>query len=415
MTEEAESLLAELMDFGGPHPNPYPIYHRLREIDPMFRSERLNARVVTGYREVLEVHTNRALGQGRNAISARSDPRFERSTYLSFLPRMTPWIDPPEHTRLRAIFGPAFTPRRMNAVAGYVQGLVDRFLAEAEQDAEPDLVARLAVRLPVSTICHLLGLPEELHVRGLRWAQSMAEAILSVGAVSDELLATVDDSVAEGLEYLSDELAARRREPRDDLLSALAAAESDGQRLTDAEAVALAYQLFIAAAETTVGSIGLGLVALLRQPDQLRLLRETPALDGAAVEEILRYDAPTQMNLRRFAHEATEIGGVPIEEGEALLPVNAAANRDPREVADPDRFDITRRSAPLMTFGRGIHSCVGAPLARLQIRIAIGTVIRRFPDLAFAREPVLRGSPGLRAVAELPVVLGARDGGAGCV
>jgi cytochrome P450 len=405
LVQEGEALIAELMDYGGPHPDPYPIYRRLREIDPMFRSERLGLRVVTGHQEVLELHTNRSLGLARNADVARADPRFRHSSYFQFLPRMTPWIDPPQHTRLRQLFAPAFTPRRINALEGYVQDYVDRLLDEAEQRETPDLIGDFAVRLPVATISHLLGLPEEVHEAGLRWAQSMAEAILSVEGIDDELLAVVDASVSEGAAYLAEQIAERRVRPREDLLSALIAADNKGDRLSEQETVSLAFQLFIAAAETTVGSTGLGLRALLDNPDQLALLRRSPELDARAVEEILRYDAPTQMNLRRYVLEDTEINGLAVAAGEVLLPVNAAANRDPAQSPDPDVFDVTRSGSQIMSFGRGIHSCVGAPLARLQIRIAVGTVIRRYPKLAYAAPPTLRGSAGLRGLAAFPVRL----------
>jgi cytochrome P450 len=404
--EEGESLIAEIVHWGGPHPDPYPIYRRLREIAPVFRSERLGQWVVTGYPEVVDLHVkHREYGVGVNANLARNEPRYERSSYFQFIPRMTPWIDPPQHTRLRNLFAPAFTPRRINVMQEFIRTRVDELIDDMEASGSPDFIREVAIKLPIASICHLLGLPGEAERIGIKWAQSMAEAILSVRAVDESVLAIANESVSEGSSYLGDALNARRADPKEDLLTALVQAENDGDRLSEDEATAISYQLFIAASETTVGLLGLGLAALLENPEQLEKLRRSPELDGPAIEELLRFSAPTQMNMRRHAYADTELGGFAIKAGDVLMPFNAAANRDPAVFADPDSLDIARQGPPHMSFGRGIHMCVGAPLARLQSKIAIRAMIERYPQLSLAAEPVLRGAPGLRGVAELRLSL----------
>lgn len=405
VSTEAEEILAELVE-QGPHPDPYPLYDRLREIGPVLYSERLGKWYVTGFDAVAETHLkHEVLGQG-DRPAPMLDPRYDDSVYLRFLPRMTPWIDQPRHTRLRNLFGPAFTPRRIRDMEESIQRRVDTLLDTAEaKGGTVDFVKDVAEYIPISTICDLLGLPEAVKGIGLEWAQEMADLILvPLGVLDEDGLARGDRVIAQSTAYFEEVIAEREANPGDDLLSAFVQAEKDGDRMTSEEMVSLAFQLFIAASDTSVTTMSMGLLWLLRNPDQLARLREDPALDRPAVDEYLRYDAPVQVNLSRLALADCEIGGVAIPKGDLVNPVIGAANRDPARFEDPHRFDVGRRPQHL-SFGRGIHTCVGAPLARLQVGIAVGTVVRRYPDLAFADEPVLRGSAGLRALETLPVAL----------
>ena len=404
VSTEAEDILAELVE-QGPHPDPYPLYDRLRAISPVIYSERLGKWYVTGFDTVAEVHQkHQALAQGETP-APMLDPRYHDSVYLQFLPRMTPWIDQPRHTRLRNLFGPAFTPRRISNMEASIQRRVDTLLDAAERKDQVDFVRDVAESVPISTICDLLGLPEEIKGIGLEWAQEMADLILvPLGVLDEDGLARGDRVIAQSTAYFEEVIADREANPGDDLLSAFVQAEKDGDRMTSEEMVSLAFQLFIAASDTSVTTMSVGLQWLLRNPDQLALLRGDPSLDRPAVDEYLRYDPPVQVNLSRLAVADCEIGGVAIPKGDLVNPVIGAANRDPASFEDPHRFDITRRPQHL-AFGRGIHTCVGAPLARLQVGIAVGTTVRRYPDLAFAGEPLLRGSAGLRALESLPVSL----------
>lgn len=403
-SREVEEIIAELI-VRGPHPDAYALYDRLRAISPVAYSEDNGKWYVTGFDEVAEVHTkHQALGQG-TVPAPKRDPRYNESPYLQFLPRMTPWIDQPEHTRLRKLFAPAFSARRINSLADSIRVRVNSLLDASEKGPRPDLVADVAAKVPISTICDLLGLPERIKGIGLEWAQAMAELILvPLNTLSDTELARGNEVISQASAYFDEVIAERRRDPRDDLLSAFVRAEEDGDRMTTEEMVSLAFQLFIAASETSVGTMSMGLLWLLRNPDQLALLREKPELGKAAVEEYLRYDAPVQINLARIALEDVTVGGVPIPKSAVVSPVLGAANRDSRKFADPHRFDITRNPQHL-SFGRGIHLCVGAPLARLQVSIAVETIINRYPRLELDGEPDLRGSAGLRALANLPVKL----------
>ncbi|GAB3348049.1 cytochrome P450 [Amycolatopsis echigonensis] len=403
-SHEAEEIIAELIA-RGPHPDPYTLYDRLRAISPVIYSENVGKWYVTGFDEVAEVHTKHAqLGQGKTP-APKLDPRYHDSSYLQFLPRMTPWIDQPEHTRLRKLFAPAFSARRINSLSESIAARVHSLLDAAEKKPKPDLVSDVAEQLPIATICNLLGLPDRIRGIGLEWAQEMADLILvPLASLSDSELARGNKVISEASAYFEEVIAERRRAPGDDLLSAFVRAEDGGDRMTTDEMVSLAFQLFIAASETSVGTLSMGTLWLLRNPDQLALLRAQPELGKAAVEEYLRYEAPVQINLSRVALEDVTIGGVAIPKGASVSPVLGAANRDGRQFPDPHRFDITRAPQHL-SFGRGIHLCIGAPLARLQVSIAVGIFVTRYPGLELDGEPTLRGSAGLRALKTLPVKL----------
>jgi cytochrome P450 len=315
--------------------------------------------------------------------------------------------DPPDHIRLRALVSKAFTPRVVETLRPRVQAITDRLLYRVAGAGRMDVIEDLAYPLPVTVISELLGVPvgDNDLVKG--WSRDVARAL-------DAIALPVGPDVIERGRHASDEMTAyfrslleeRRRRPGPDLLSGLVEAEEAGDRLTEMELLATCILLYVAGHETTVNLIGNGVLALLRHPAEWRRLRDGPALLPGAVEELLRYDGPVQRTGRMAARDA-EISGVAIPAGTLVLGLVGAANRDPAQFVEPDRLDVTRDEPRHLAFGSGIHYCLGAPLARLEAQVAIGTVLRRFPGLALDVErPAWRPSSTLRGLEALPVALG---------
>jgi cytochrome P450 len=317
-------------------------------------------------------------------------------------------LDPPDHTRLRRLVQQVFTPRMVEQLAPLVQGMVDDALAAVvARGGEMDVIADLAFPLPFRVITAMLGMPEseEAQMRELAHTITLSlEPLLALQYV-DEIVAASDQII----EHVVDAIAWKREHPADDLLSALIAAEADGDRLTSAELLDQVILLYIAGHETTVNLIGNGAYALLRNRAQLERWRDDPSLDANAIDELLRYDAPVQFS-RRVTTAPLEFGDQTIEPGVFVLTCLASANRDAAKWGDnAHELDITRTGAAQhLAFGSGIHHCLGASLARLEGRIALGTLIRRFPALELATEtPAWNGRLVLRGLDRLPVTLGA--------
>ncbi len=302
-------------------------------------------------------------------------------------------LDPPDHTRLRKLVGQAFTARRVAALRPAVQRVADGLIDVVEADRSAELIAAYAVPLSATVLCDLLGVPEQGRgpVRG--WITALADGG-DAGAVA-------------GLSgYLRDVIAAKRGERGDDLLTALVRARDEQGGLTGDELVSLAFLLLGAGYENSVNLVGNGVVVLLRHPEQLRAARRTPAALDQAVEELLRFDPPAPVAIRRFPTEDVTIGGVTIPAGAPVLLSLAEANRDPARFRDADRLDIRRPDNGHLSFGYGIHFCLGAPLARVQAVVGIGTLLRRLPGLALAvpaEELRWRPSFRVRGLVELPV------------
>jgi cytochrome P450 len=309
--------------------------------------------------------------------------------------------DPPDHTRLRALVQKAFTPRMIDQlrprIVTVVAELLDRM---AERQGPVDLIAEFAYPLPVVVIAELLGVPAEDRVKFQEWSALLAASVDPL--ISSELMDRVTWAREALHAYLREIIAERRQQPRSDLISALVAVEERGDVLSEPELVVMCTLLLVAGHETTVNLIGNGVLALLRHPDQLERLRADPSLIGSAVEELLRFDAPVQLT-GRIAVEPVQIEGQTIEPGQWILPLLGGANHDPAQFAEPERLDLGRNPNPHVAFGRGIHFCLGAPLARLEGQIAIGALVRRFRTLALAGEPVRRDQITLRGLKSLPV------------
>jgi hypothetical protein len=313
-------------------------------------------------------------------------------------------LDPPDHTRIRRLVTGAFTPRAVAGLEPLIRELTQRLLSQADAAAGFDLIDTLAFPLPIAVICHLLGVPAEDQDKFRRWGHGVA-ATLDPQTARDVERATLSDQLAL-TGYLRDLVAKRRADPDDSILSALIAAEEDGDRLSSAEVVSTALLLLVAGFETTVNLIGNGTVALLGEPEQWSLLREDPALVPGAVEEMLRYDSPVQMT-SRIATEDVELDGAVIARGVPVIVAIGGANRDPALFAEPARFIASRPDAARhLSFSLGIHHCLGAALARLEGRIAIEELTRCYPRLTLAGPLVRRPMLVLRGFETVPVRAG---------
>jgi len=387
--------------------DPYPAYALLREQSPVHKTRLPNgveAYLVTRYEDAKALLADARLSKnaavsypgwqpGRTGI-----PGEHRSGIAAHLLN----LDPPDHTRLRRLVSKAFTPRRVADFEPRVVEIADRLL-DAFGPEPVDLVRAYAFPLPVIVICEMLGVPPEDQPIFHEWANGMIDRSGPRGGVGR--------SVKRVRGYLKDLIHKKRlalpADPAtDDLLSALIRASDQGEHLTEEEAAAMAFILLFAGFETTSGLIGNGTLALLTHQQQLAKLKADPGLLGSAVEELLRYDGPVEFGTWRFTTEPIVVGGVRIAAGEPVLAVLAAADRDPSRFTDPDTLDLSRDEGGNLALGHGIHFCLGAPLARLEGRIAFSRLFTRFPDLTLAVPPErLRWSSGLimRNLHELPV------------
>ena len=391
------------------HTDPYPLYRQLREEDPVHWSEPMEAWVLTRYDDVVGVlksprfsadrkRARNRFAQLASAMQEDVGPLGRATTMLS--------ADPPEHTRLRGLVSKAFTMRMVEAMRPHIQEITDDLLDAVGSSSSFDLIQDLAYPLPVIVIAEMLGVPPEDRDEFKRWSDDLA-ATLGGPFVAPDVLERARTSAQEMADYFRGVIAERRREPREDLLSGLIAAEERGEVLSEDELLATCMLLLAAGNETTTNLIGNGMVALLRHPDQLRKLQQDFSLIEPAVEEFLRYDGPVT-STARVAMEELEIGGKAIEEGRLVLTVLAAANHDPAQFSNPDELDITRQDNRHVAFGFGTHFCLGAPLARVEAQIAFTALLRRWPKLQLASAEVEWGpSFILRGPKSLPIVVGA--------
>jgi cytochrome P450 len=319
--------------------------------------------------------------------AALSDPRLSKDTAYSAVPVNAELffggtmlgMDPPDHTRMRGLVAKAFTTRRVERLRPRVQEIADGLLDGIAARGEADLIEDFAVPLPIQVICELLGVPARDRARFREWT-----AVLTVPALTAEARERRREAARAFNGYLLDVIAERRARPEDDLVSALITARDGDAALTEAQMLGTVALLLIAGHETTVNLIGNGVLALLRAPGQLELLRARPDLLPSAVEELLRFDGPVERASQRIALEDMEIAGTAIPKGAWVHVSLGAADRDPAVFESPDRLEVTRAPQGHVAFGHGPHFCLGAPLARLEGRIAIGGLLDRFPELALA-------------------------------
>lgn len=306
--------------------------------------------------------------------------------------------DAPDHTRLRALVSKAFTNRQIQSLAPRIQQIADVLIDGFEMDGEADLIERYAFPLPIIVICELLGIPAKDRDKFRRWSHAF------LGITDDEF--SYMPSLTEFVRYIGQTIADRRDKTKEDLISGLVHAEENGQQLTEQELYSMIALLIVAGHETTVNLIGNGMAALLQYSDQKALLRRDPALIESAVEEFLRYEGPVEMATERYAAEDVQIGETLIRRGTAVIIILAAVNRDPAAFKQPSALDITREANKHLGFGYGVHYCLGAPLARLEAKIAFNTLLKRLPDIQLAvpvSKLVYNSSSIVRGVKQLPV------------
>jgi cytochrome P450 len=350
--------------------NPYPLYAVARRTAPVIRAPRRGPWMLFDYECV-----KRALTDHAAFSSDVSKAGFGTLGWFIF-------SDPPRHTKLRALVSRAFTSRSVAALEPRIGALAYRLLDDVAARGELDLVSEFSVPLPLMVIAEMLGVPAWEWPRFRRWSDAIMGLIhaLRPGPRAQAAGAAYREAHVEMERFLALEIAARRIEPRDDLLTRLVEAEVDDERLSDAEALSFFELLLLAGHETTTNLIDNAVLALLEHPAQLERLRADPALLSSAIEEVLRYRSPVQVAFRA-TRESVELRGRRIPANQLVLAMIGAANRDPRHFADPHRFDIARAPNPHVAFGHGIHFCIGAPLTRLEARIALPALLERQPDL----------------------------------
>ncbi|WP_202638651.1 cytochrome P450 family protein [Bailinhaonella thermotolerans] len=396
--------------------DPFPVYSMMRKEAPVCRvvtPEGFEIWMITRYEDVRQ-----ALTDPRLANATEHAPEWLRSLGLvgegdASLGRHLLTVDPPEHTRLRRLVSKAFTRGRMEALRPRVQRITDELLDAMAAGEEADLIESFAFPLPITVICELLGVPGEDQDDFRGWSRTILTAAFTPEGMAER--AGAGRSMAR---YVAGLIARRRPEvdpavppgEQPDLISGLILASEDRDTLSESELKAMIRLLLIAGHETTVNLIGNGMVSLFRHPDQLRLLRERPELLPGAIEELLRYDGPVDRGMFRYTTEDVEIGGQRIPKGSAVVGLLGSADRDPARYADADVLDITREDTGHLAFGHGAHFCLGAPLARVEGQVAIGSLLARFPDISLACDPSeLRWHSGgfgvVRGVEALPVRL----------
>ena len=389
--------------------DPYPLFHRLRREDPVHWCEPMRGWLVTRHDDVMAGFRDPRLSSDRISLNMNAMEEPLRTQMCPLGNHVSNWLgftDPPKHTRMRGLIMKVFTPRLAEQMGPRVEAIVTGLLDRALPKGEMDFMAEVAFPLPASVICEILGIPMDYQDRFRRWAEDMLLFAGAVGPSIAQVAAPAHASYVELTGYFRDLTRERRRAPRADLLSALAAVEDEEGGLSEAELMGLSVFLFIAGHETTVSLLGNGLLALLRHPGELARLRRDPALFATAVEEFLRYESPIQI-ATRLPVEDVELRGKTIRKGQTVVLMLGAANRDPERFAKPDLLDVGRTENKHTAFGWGSHFCLGAPLARIEARIALQLMLERAPRIALAGEPPQwREDNNLRALRDLRIKVG---------
>lgn len=382
--------------------NPYPLCHRLRSEDPVHWDPYLHAWVVTRYADVLTVFQH---------FSAQRTPTPEQLTALGLaslaplaqvMVRQMLFLDPPAHARVRGLASQAFTPRRVERLRSHIQDITRSLLDAVQDKGQMEVIADLARPLPAIVTAELLGVPISDWRQLTAWSADFAQ-VLGNFQHNPERAPQVLRSLGEMTAYFQAAVAQQRVHPREGLIGALLTAEVDGDRLSEEEVVANTIVTMVGGQETTTNLIGNSILTLLRHPEELERLREDLALLPPAVEELLRYESPSQ-HTARLAPEDVVLGGKLIGKRQAVIAVMGAANRDPERFAEPDRLDLGRQDNRHVAFAWAAHFCFGAPLARIEGQVALEAVLRRMPRLRLAGGPLQwRENLGLRGLTALPV------------
>jgi cytochrome P450 len=384
--------------------NPYPLYRLLRERHPVSLTPDGVWRL-TRYDDCLRTLRIASAGMRRTDGTL---PGENLETALQERGQFMLLTDPPKHTRLRKLVSRAFTPRAIAAWRPRIEAVTDALLDRAEARGEMDLIADLALPVPATLICEMLGVPVGDRDTFTEWTADVTHGLaLRRGNAPPAIVERVAKARTGLAGYFNKLIQERRGQEGDDLLSALIAAEEEGDRLSSEELLVQSIGLLVAGFETTIGLIANGLTTLIRHPDEISRLRAEPQLIESAVEECLRYSGPITWTVR-ILHEPAEFGGYQLDVNEEVMVGLAAANRDPEHFADPERFDIARYAAcpappPHLSFGGGAHLCLGAHLARLESQIAIGRLVERFTDLELVESKTSWGRSLFRVPARVPV------------
>ncbi len=382
--------------------NPYPLYHQLRSEDPVHWDPFLHAWVATRYADVIYVFQR---------FSANRTPTPEQLTALG-LSALTPlaqvmvlqmlFLDPPAHTRVRSLASKAFTARRVEVLRSHIQDITDSLLDAVQDKGRMDVIADLAYPLPAMVTAEMLGVPTSDWKQLTGWSADFAQ-VLGNFQHNPDRASRVIRSLEEMSAYFRAAIREQRKHPREGLINALLTAEIDGDHLSEEEVVANTIVTMVGGQETTTNLIGNGILTLLRHPDQLEKLKEDLSLIPSAVEELLRYESPSQ-HTARLAPDDVMLGGKLIRKRQAIIAVMGAANRDPERFPDPDRLDICRQDNRHVAFAWAGHFCFGAPLARIEGQTAFATLLRRMPDIKLEPGPIIwRENLGLRGLTALPV------------
>lgn len=386
--------------------NPRPLYARLRQESPLVRVEDegqgFSFWLVTRYKDVVELMRDPRLAKSGARLSEQARQRFFPLGNEALAYHMLN-ADPPDHTRLRTLVSQAFTPGRVEALRPRIRALASELLSAALAQGQVDFMEAFAFPLPATVIAELLGVPAEDMGQFRAWTSALFTS------PKDGNREPMVAAGASFLQYFLTLLERRRRQPGEDLVSALLAVEEQGDRLNEQELLAMLFLLLVAGHETTVNLLGGGLLALLQHPEQLQRLREDRGLIASAVEELLRYTSPVETTTARFTLEETELFGQRVPAEEMVLAGLLAANHDPQLFPEPERLDVGRTPNRHVAFGFGAHYCLGAPLARLEASVALELLLERVPHLRLATGPdklTWRHSLLVRGLEQLPVELG---------
>jgi pimeloyl-[acyl-carrier protein] synthase len=385
--------------------DPYPLYRQLREHDPVAWDPFLHAWVVTNYAGVLTVLHKFSADRTPTPDQLAAMGMKSLEPVAEVMVRQMLFMDAPAHTRLRGLCSSAFTSRRVDHLRPHIQEIADDLINRVQPQGRMDVIADFAAPLPAIVTAELLGVPTSDHQQLKSWSADFAEMLGNFQHNPDRV-SRVLRTVEEMTRYFRAAIREQERRPRHGLIQLLLDASEGGSHLSEDEVIANVIVTMVGGQETTTNLIGNGLLTLIRNPAALVRLRDDPSIIEPAVEELLRYESPSQ-HTARLAPEDLVIGGKQIKKREAVMAMMAAANRDPDRFPDPDRLDLARKDNRHVAFGWAAHFCFGAPLARIEGQVAFATLLRRLPDLALLPEPLVwRQNLGLRGLSALPVAFG---------
>jgi hypothetical protein len=382
--------------------NPYPLYHKLRSEDPVHWDRFLQTWVVTRYDDVITVLSSFSADRTPTPEQLSGMGLSALNPIATVMVKQMLFMDAPAHTRLRGLASVAFTPQRVAALRSHIQDIAESLIDKVQDRGQMDIIADFAAPLPAIVTAEMLGVPTEDHVNLKKWSADFAEMLGNFQHNPDRVsrvLASTNNLVT----YFQESIQGMRKHPKEGLIHSFMTAEVDGDRLSEEEIVANCIVTMVGGQETTTNLIGSGLFTLIRNREQLQKLTDSRDLIPSAVEELLRYESPSQ-HTGRIARDDVDLGGKKIRKGQAVMAIMAAANRDPERFPDPDRLILDRKDNKHLAFGWSSHFCFGAPLARMEGQISFEILLRRLKNLDLVSGPLTwRENSGLRGLTALPV------------